>query len=150
MKNILKNLKKKKGFTLVEVIIVLVIIAILASVLIPSLAGYIDKANEKVAVANARNFTMAAQTVFSETYAEKGTFNASLISEAFKLADLQEKNGATINFAAVVTYKKDGKITEVKFYDGTHEVVYSNGKFKAKAFSGTIPASAVAAATEQV
>lgn len=132
MKNILKNMKKKKGFTLVEVIIVLVIIAILAAVLIPSLAGYIDKANEKIAVTNARNFTMAAQTVFSETYAEKGTIDDSLISKAFELAELQEKTGETTNFYVNVFCQANGKITKVVFYDLTYVVTYENGKFEAK------------------
>ena len=34
----------KKGFTLVEVIVVLVILAILAAILVPSMVGWIDKA----------------------------------------------------------------------------------------------------------
>ena len=45
----------KKGFTLVEIIVVLVILAILAAILIPSMVGYIDKANKKTAVVEARS-----------------------------------------------------------------------------------------------
>lgn len=41
------NRKTKKGFTLVEVIVVLVILAILAAILIPSMVGWIGKADEK-------------------------------------------------------------------------------------------------------
>lgn len=36
--------KKNKGFTLVEVIVVLVILAVLAAVMVPSMTGWIDKA----------------------------------------------------------------------------------------------------------
>lgn len=41
------NRKTKKGFTLVEVIVVLVILAILAAILIPSMVGWIGKADEE-------------------------------------------------------------------------------------------------------
>ncbi|MCQ4638026.1 prepilin-type N-terminal cleavage/methylation domain-containing protein [Anaerovorax odorimutans] len=59
---------KKKGFTLVEVIVVLVILAILAAILIPSMIGWIRKANEKTVLVEARNALLALQTVASMTY----------------------------------------------------------------------------------
>lgn len=62
-----------KGFTLVEVIIVLMIIAILAAVLIPSLVGYIEKSKEKRHISEARQVYIAAQTAISEAYAEYGS-----------------------------------------------------------------------------
>ena len=46
-------MKNKKGFTLVEVIVVLVILAILAAILIPSLTGWIDDSQKKACLVNA-------------------------------------------------------------------------------------------------
>ena len=51
MTKTLKN--NKKGFTLTELIIVIVIIGILAAVLIPSLSNYIQKAKKSAAEQNA-------------------------------------------------------------------------------------------------
>lgn len=71
---------RNKGFTLVEVIVVLVILAILAAILIPSLTGYIDKANEKVAHTELHTVVMAARSAYAEVYAEYGSKGARDIS----------------------------------------------------------------------
>ena len=67
-----KKLKDKKGFTLVELIVVLVILAILAALLIPTLTGYIDKANKEKVVSETRMVAMAVQTELSEAYGQAG------------------------------------------------------------------------------
>ena len=41
-----KKLQNKRGFTLVELIVVLTILGVLAAMLIPALQGYIEKALE--------------------------------------------------------------------------------------------------------
>ena len=61
--------RDRAGFTLVELIVVLAILAILATLLIPTMTGYIDKANEEKIIAETRMAVMAAQTVVSENYA---------------------------------------------------------------------------------
>jgi prepilin-type N-terminal cleavage/methylation domain-containing protein len=56
----MKKLLNKKGFTLIELIVVIAIIAILAAILIPALLDYIDAANYTQAQSNARSHYTAA------------------------------------------------------------------------------------------
>lgn len=56
----------KRGFTLVEIIVVMVILGVLATVVVPSMLGYIDKAKRQSGVAQARAVYVAAQSAVSE------------------------------------------------------------------------------------
>ena len=65
--------KKKKGFTLVELIIVIAIIAILAAIAIPKFGQITKNANIKADIANAKNLHgIAAQFI-----AEEGNFSVT-------------------------------------------------------------------------
>ena len=68
-----KILRKKKGFTLIEIIIVLVIIAILAAATVPAMIGFVNDARSKAYVAEARLGLVAAQAVVTEVVASGGT-----------------------------------------------------------------------------
>lgn len=61
--------KNNKGFTLVEMIVVMLILTVLAAILFPSLLGWIDEAKGKQYVLNARSIYMSAQAIESEKYA---------------------------------------------------------------------------------
>lgn len=68
MKNLMKKRLNNKGFTLVELIVVIAIVAVLAVVGIPAIAGQVAKANKSAADANAK--TVATQASIAITDAE--------------------------------------------------------------------------------
>lgn len=51
----MKNRKAKKGFTIIELVIVIAVIGILAGVLIPTFSNVIANANKTAAMENAKN-----------------------------------------------------------------------------------------------
>lgn len=61
-----KQLHQEKGFTLVEIIVVLVILAVLAAFTIPTMLGFMEDAKAKAYIAEAREVYVAAQAVATE------------------------------------------------------------------------------------
>lgn len=116
----LKKLKnnKKKGFTLVELIVVLVILAILAAMLIPALTGYINKAKEKSITAETRSAVMAAQTLVDEKYGTIKLGDATTITYN-KSTDSKEVSDTILTQGEIKELGEvDGEIDSVTISDG--------------------------------
>lgn len=97
-----RNFKNSKnGFTLVELIVVLVVLGILIAMLVPALTGYIKKAREKEAIAECKLVVTAAQTVMSEKAQNREVVNLIADPDKSAMMDLAEVSG-TMN-----AYKAD-------------------------------------------
>ncbi len=65
--------KGKKGFTLIELVVVIAILGILAAILIPIIGGFIQRANEAADQANARNLFNSVSILVATDVTGSGT-----------------------------------------------------------------------------
>lgn len=156
MKKTTRSRMDDKGFTLVEMIVVLVIIAVLASAIVPSLTGYINRANKEKAVSETRSLVMAAQTVISDAYAN-GSLDAILaqapgdteaIAEIWELAGFpQGEQDNTRHFVATVS--GTGEIVRLEYLYADEEACVYNGQ-NATYSAGIAPSDDMDAGTDAI
>lgn len=71
-KHILQKKKNQKGFTLVEIIVVLLMLAILASIAIPTMLGYVEEARYAEDYGKIRVLNTASSSYEAYTYTKTG------------------------------------------------------------------------------
>ena len=135
-KNMKRMLKKSKGFTLVELLIVVVIIGILAGMMMLSTGSATSKAEATKIVSNLRNMKAAAIMVYADTNTWP-TAVASLddyVDQSFGAASANASydiNGNYVTFSGVKTdveaSLKKMRETGVPLYQGATSTDYSSG-----------------------
>lgn len=95
--------KKVKGFTLIELIVVIAIIGVLACILIPAMTSYIKKAQKRVDVENAREIgeaieltTLLNDEAFASAYTERGSRadrTVTVDGETYRMRGIGRING---------------------------------------------------------
>jgi type IV pilus assembly protein PilA len=121
-KGVVVLIKKKKGFTLIELVVVISMILIFAGFLIPKFAGYQSRAKDTKAVNTAKQIQSAALSSYSEM---DGKFvEASVDTSVSELTGAESAKSAMDAGVLKVTFTSDGESYRVDITDtsGTFKV----------------------------
>ena len=147
MTGLKRTLRSRRGFTLVELVVVLVIAGITASFAVPALTGYIDNAKEKQAVSETQACVETATRIAAQKYAEwqkNTTYQLAGGNELTSSAEFQPLvgcTGTTSNTPPAVT-GGDVALTEGSGQYLLHVSKYEAGGFPATGSTADISAAA--------
>ena len=147
MTGLKRTLRSRRGFTLVELVVVLVIAGITASFAVPALTGYIDNAKEKQAVSETQACVETVTRIAAQKYAEwqkNTTYQLAGGNELTSSAEFQPLvgcTGTTSNTPPAVT-GGDVALTEGSGQYLLHVSKYEPGGFPATGSTADISAAA--------
>ncbi|MBS6646383.1 MAG: prepilin-type N-terminal cleavage/methylation domain-containing protein [Clostridiaceae bacterium] len=120
-----KRLKNEDGFTLVEMIAVLIIIAVLAAVAVPSMTGFIERAKRDRYIAEARLVCTALQQYLTEMEIEDGVISDKQVIEDVARYDIGDKRNV-LSKIMEGSYTKNGRIINIMYlYDKLDGIEYN-------------------------
>lgn len=111
----MKRLKTSKGFTLMEMLIVVAIIAVLVAIAIPTFTTSLNKARVATDEANIRSgYAAAMARVLTEQITTEGTNGNAVDAPYFLMPDGTVKTGDELGGKKTNVYKTKGKLDDAK------------------------------------
>ncbi len=123
-----KKMKKKKGFTLIELMVVISIILVLASFLVPKLTAYKDKAKDTKAINTGKQIQVAAINSYNENNESFNSNNLKEDIETFTGIKVDSASESKIGEAVDVAYKSDNEnyIVQIDLEGNSYSVKKDN------------------------
>lgn len=122
LKKLRERSKNKKGFTMVELIVVIVIILVLAGALVPSLMKYMDSAKKASCKADGATLFTQVQSDYASIYAEGKIMSVlTRYNDVWIWKDQNIEDEINNSQGKVATFRIDAvtnEFTEFAYYDG--------------------------------
>ncbi len=124
--------KNNRGFTLVELVVVLVILALLAALVMPGLLGYVDGVNEKAYINNAKAAVTAAQSELSALY-QSGKRKADKTERQKWIENMEFEAGSSLSVNCYDYVEENRRaaytIKEALYTEGDYSVYYDGKEY---------------------